>query len=237
MDFVSVILPTYNEREAIVKNVTHICKVLKDIKFEVVVVDDNSPDGTAEAVRKLNNPKVRVIVRTKDRGLGLSIGRGVEEASGNIVIGMDADGNHDPEDMPNMLKHLRGDTKLVVASRFKGSGGMKGWRMLPTFLFNGMFRLFGLPIWDNTSGYYAIRKADLEKLGLKKIYYGYGDYHLRLVFYAAAAGYKMVEVPTTYQARIGGVSKSKLGKMAIEYTKEAIRLRYGSDTLSSRIAK
>ena len=199
------------------------------IKFEVIVVDDNSPDGTAEAVRKLSAqlPQVRVIVRTKDRGLGLSIGRGIEEAMGNIIIGMDADGNHDPEDMPNMLKHLSGATKLVVASRFKGDGGMQGWRMLPTFLFNGMFRLFGLPIWDNTSGYYAVAKTDLQQLGLKRIYYGYGDYHLRLVFYAAQAGWQMEEVPTTYQARLGGVSKSKLLQMALEYTKEAFRLRFG----------
>ena len=91
-----------------------------------------------------------------------------------------------------------------------------------------MFRLFGLPIWDNTSGYYAVRKADIEKLGIKRIYYGYGDYHLRLVFYAAGAGWKMLEVPTTYQARLGGASKSKLLQMAIEYTREAYRLRFGS---------
>lgn len=227
MDFVSVILPTYNEADAIVKNVTHICRVLKKMKFEVVVVDDNSPDGTAQAVRELNNPKVRLIVRTTNRGLGLSIGRGIEEAKGNIIIGMDADGNHDPEDMPNILKHLTGDTKLVVASRFRGSGGMKGWRMLPTFLFNAMFRLFGLPIWDNTSGYYAVRKIDLVKLGLVRIYYGYGDYHLRLVFYAKQAGWQIEEVPTTYQVRLGGTSKSKLLKMAIEYTREAWRLRFG----------
>jgi hypothetical protein len=130
--------------------------------------------------------------------------------------------------MPNMLKHLTGERRLVIASRFKGNGGMSGWRMLPTFLFNGMFRLFGLPIWDNTSGYYAVRKTDLEQLGLARIYYGYGDYHLRLVFYAAQAGWKMIEVPTTYQARLGGQSKSKLLKMAVEYTKEAARLRFGS---------
>ncbi len=225
MDFVSVILPTYNEADAIVKNVIHICRVLKKRKFEVVVVDDNSPDGTAQAVRELNNPKVRVIVRTTNRGLGLSIGEGIRQTKGNIIIGMDADGNHDPEDMPNILKHLTGDIKLVVASRFKGSGGMKGWRMLPTFLFNAMFRLFGLPIWDNTSGYYGVHKTDLERLGLRRIYYGYGDYHLRLVFYAKQAGWKMVEVPTTYQARLGGTSKSKLVNMALSYTKEAWRLR------------
>jgi len=231
MDFVSVILPTFNEKDAIVKHANHVSNVLTKAgyKHEVVVVDDDSPDGTAEVVKEAakKNPNIRLIVRKENHGLGLSIGEGVEKANGNIMIGMDADGNHDPEDMPNMLKNLKGDVKLVVASRFKGDGGMKGWRMLPTFLFNGMFRLFGLPIWDNTSGYYAVRKTDIVSLGLKRIYYGYGDYHLRLVFYAAQAGWKTIEVPTTYQARIGGASKSQLGKMAIEYTKEAWRLRFG----------
>lgn len=231
MDFISVILPTYNEAEAIVPHALHVSKVLTKAgyKHEVLVVDDDSPDGTAEVVRQAGkkNPNIKVLVRKKNHGLGLSIGDGVTNALGNIVIGMDADGNHDPEDMPNMLKHLDNHTQLVVASRFKGSGGMKGWRMLPTFLFNAMFRLFGLPIWDNTSGYYAVRKSDLVKLGLKRIYYGYGDYHLRLVFYGAQAGWKMVEVPTTYQARLGGQSKSKLLQMAVEYTKEAYRLRFG----------
>lgn len=231
MDFVSVILPTFNEREAIVPHAQHVSQVLTNAgyKHEVIVVDDDSPDGTAQVVREaeIKNKNIKVIVRTKNHGLGLSIGDGVKAAVGNIIIGMDADGNHDPEDMPNMLKHLKGETKLVIASRFKDNGGMSGWRMLPTFLFNAMFRLFGLPIWDNTSGYYAVRKTDLEDLGIKRIYYGYGDYHLRLVFYAAQKGWKMEEVPTTYQERLGGASKSKLLKMAVEYTKEAWRLRFG----------
>lgn len=231
MDYISVILPTFNEAEAIVPHVQHVSSVLTKAgyKHEVLVVDDDSPDGTASVVKNQSkkNHNIKIIVRKKNHGLGLSIGDGVRKAKGNIIIGMDADGNHDPEDMPNMLKHLQGRTKLVVASRFQGGGGMKGWRMLPTFLFNAMFRLFGLPIWDNTSGYYAVHKSDLEKLGLERIYYGYGDYHLRLVFYGAQAGWHMEEVPTTYQARLGGQSKSKLLKMAFEYTKEAFRLRFG----------
>lgn len=231
MEFVSVILPTFNEKEAIVPHAMHVSKVLTKAgyKHEVLVVDDDSPDGTAEVVRKagVKNKNIKIMVRKSNHGLGLSIGDGMRAAKGSIVVGMDADGNHDPEDLPNMLQNLKGEVKLVVASRFKGDGGMKGWRMLPTFLFNAMFRIFGLPIWDNTSGYYAIHKKDLEKLGLTKIYYGYGDYHLRLVFYAAQAGYRMIEVPTTYQARLGGASKSKLLKMAVEYTKEAFRLRFG----------
>lgn len=229
---ISVILPTYNEAEAIVAHAQHVSRVLTQAGYphEVLVVDDDSPDGTAIVVRQAGkqNSNIKVIVRSKNHGLGLSIGDGVRHAMGDIIIGMDADGNHDPEDMPQMLQQLSSDTKLVVASRFKGRGGMKGWRMLPTFLFNAMFRLFGLPIWDNTSGYYAVRKADLVQLGLTRIYYGYGDYHLRLVYYAAQAGWKIVEVPTTYQPRLGGESKSKLMQMAIQYTREAARLRFGS---------
>lgn len=231
MDFVTVILPTFNEAEAIVPHAQHVSKILSKAgyKHEVLVVDDDSPDGTADVVREAGkkNQSIKILVRKVNHGLGLSIGDGVRKATGNIIVGMDADGNHDPEDLPNILKNLKGDTKLVVASRFKGSGGMKGWRMLPTFLFNAMFRLFGLPIWDNTSGYYAVRKTDLEKLGIARIYYGYGDYHLRLVFYAAKAGWKIVEVPTSYQPRLGGASKSKLIKMGITYTLEAWKLRFG----------
>lgn len=231
MDFVSVILPTFNEREAIVPHALAVSAVLTKASYphEVLVVDDDSPDGTAEVVRQAgkNNPHFNVLVRKSNHGLGLSIGDGVRKAKGQIIVGMDADGNHDPTDLPNLLKHLSAKNKLVVASRFQGEGGMKGWRRIPTFLFNAMFRLFGLPIWDNTSGYYAVRKADLVQLGLKRIYYGYGDYHLRLVFYAAQAGWRMVEVPTRYQPRLGGASKSKLTRMAVDYTKEAFRLRFG----------
>lgn len=229
MVHVSVILPTFNEAEAIVPHALHVSAVLTQAgyKHEVLVVDDDSPDWTAKVVQEIGirNQNIRVLVRKKNHGLGLSIGDGIRAAKGDVIIGMDSDGNHDPSDMPTMLKHLAGDTRLVVASRFAGSGGMKGWRMLPTFLFNAMFRLFGFPIWDNTSGYYAVRKTDLITLGLKRIYYGYGDYHLRLVFYAASAGWKMVEVPTTYQPRLGGASKSKLVKMGLSYTLEAARLR------------
>lgn len=232
MDMVSIILPTYNEREAIGAHATQVSRVLARAGYnhEVVVVDDDSPDGTARVVEELGkkNKRIRVVVRKSKHGLGLSIGEGVRQAKGKIIVGMDADGNHDPEDLPEILSHLQGDVKLVVASRFKGQGGMKGWRMIPTFLFNAMFRLFGLPIWDNTSGYYAARKRDLVKLGIERIYYGYGDYHLRLVYYAKQAGWKIIEVPTTYQARLGGVSKSRLMKMALDYTREAWRLRFGS---------
>lgn len=232
MEMISVILPTYNEKEAIVSHANHVSAVLTKAgyKHEVIVVDDDSPDGTAVVARKASqkNKNIKVTVRKNNHGLGLSIGEGIRLAKGTIIIGMDSDGNHDPRDLPRMLKALTEPTKLVVASRFARNGGMAGWRMIPTFLFNAMFRLWGLPIWDNTSGYYAVSKKDLISLGVERIYYGYGDYHLRLLWYAKENNWIIKEIPTTYQARIGGETKSKLSKMAVDYTREVMRLKRGS---------
>jgi len=190
-------------------------------------MDDNSTDNTAVYVRKLQKslPHLHIIVRKKNRGLGSSIKDGILASQGSIIVGMDADFNHDPNTLPFLLQTLQ-TCDLVVASRFKKGGGMAdGIRMLPTFLFNGFFRILGMPIWDNTSGYYAIRKKTLLNLGLDRIYYGYGDYHLRLVAFAHKTKLQITEVPTYYKKRLGGVSKSKFLNMIVSYTKEVFRLR------------
>ncbi len=190
-------------------------------------MDDNSTDGTIELVQKLHlsHPHIRLIVRTKNRGLGLSIRDGILAAKGSIIVGMDADCNHDPQTLPLLLRGLK-QHDLVIASRFMKGGGMSdSIRLLPTFFFNALFRVLGMPIWDNTSGYYAVRKKTLEKLGIDRMYYGYGDYHLRLVAFAKKAGLQITEVPTYYKKRLGGVSKSKLVEMMYTYFLEVIRLR------------
>lgn len=191
-------------------------------------MDDNSTDGTIKRVQTLHTslPQVRVIVRKKeDRGLGKSIRDGIRAAKGTIIVGMDADFNHDPQTLPSLLRSLH-RSDLVVASRFVKGGGMSNvFRQIPTFSIACVFRLLGMPIWDNTSGYYAVHKTTVEKLGIDRIYYGYGDYHLRLVAFAHKAGLQIIEVPTFYKKRLGGVSKSKLLEMLFSYFREVIRLR------------
>ena len=163
-------------------------------------------------------------MRPDNHGLGLSILEGVLAARGQIIVGMDADFNHEPADLPKLISGL-GDKELRVASRFVTGGGMSDqWRFWPTLGFNALFRLFGFPIWDNTSGYYAIHRANLLSLQPEKIYYGYGDYHLRLLHAAKKEGYNITEVPTFYRPRPSGQSKSKLLPMAVSYLKEAWRL-------------
>lgn len=191
-------------------------------------MDDNSTDGTIKLVQTLHqsHSQVRIIVRKKDdRGLGNAIRDGIKVAKGSIIIGMDADFNHDPQTLP-LLLHTLQHADLVVASRFVKGGGMSNvFRQVPTFCIACIYRLLGMPIWDNTSGYYAIRKTTVIKLGIDRIYYGYGDYHLRLVAFAHKAGLQIIEVPTYYKKRLGGVSKSKLVEMLFNYFREVIRLR------------
>ncbi len=235
---VSIILPTYNESEGIIQFLLKLQAVMfewAEIEkcspqelVEVIVVDDNSPDGTAELVREFSKiwKEVKLVVRTTDRGLGKSILAGIQASHGQVIVGMDADNNHDPLQIPVLVAVLQ-DADLVVASRFIRGGGIhQPLRWLATWLFNLGLKLLGFPVWDNFSGYYAVSKKALQNLGLERIYYGYGDYHLRLVFFAAEQGLKIKEIPTTYLERLGGQSKSQLGKMAIDYAREAIRLRF-----------
>lgn len=235
---ITVILPTYNEAQGIqlfldkVLQYLKVWAIEKRLKLaelaEIIVVDDNSPDGTAAKVREFSktHPQVRLIVRTENPGLGLSILAGVKASLGKIIVGMDADNNHDPAQIQALVTQLA-TADLVVASRFIGAGGMENqFRFYGTWLFNLLLRCLGFPIWDNFSGFYAINKLNLLDLGLERIYYGYGDYHLRLVFYAKIYNLKILEIPTKYLPRLSGQSKSNLIKLAVKYFIEALRLQY-----------
>lgn len=229
---VSIIIPTYNEKENItllIPVIKEIAKIVKGYTFEIVVVDDDSPDKTGyEAKRKFKPPSVRTFIRKINDGLAGAIKGGIEKSKGEVIIGMDADFNHDPQIIPQILEKLK-NYDLVIASRFIKGGGMDDkFRYFSTRIFNFILRFFfGFPITDNASGYYAIRRRDLLKLGLDNMYFGYGEYHLRLVYFAKKAGLRIKEVPVYYKKRPYGQSKSKLLLMAKDYFKEAIRLRFG----------
>lgn len=228
MPLVSIIIPTYNEAENIIPLLEKISKTLKSInkKFEIIVVDDSSQDKTGEIVKRYSksHSSTSVIIRTQDRGLGKSIGLGIGNAKGDIIVGMDADFNHDPKTIPLLIQALD-KTDFVVASRFIKGGGMDDKkRFILTLIFNKFCETIGFPKTDNTSGFYAVRKEVLDKIGLSNIYYGYGDYHLRLVYYIKRLNYSIAQVPSYYKERYSGQSKSKIMEMAIKYTKEALRL-------------
>lgn len=231
---ISLIIPTFNEKENIILLIKAIKKVLSESVYQIVIVDDNSPDETyKEIIRNFGNKKnIKAILRVNERGLGSSILHGIKNSDHEIIVGMDADFNHAPQIIPFLIKELE-NNDLVVASRFIKNGGMEEKkRLFPTLLFNKFLKhILGFPIMDNMSGFYAIRREKLLQLPLEKVYKGYGEYHLRLVYLAKKKGFRIKEVPVYYKKRVYGKSKSNLSKMFFLYLKEAFYLRFYAQEL------
>lgn len=235
---VSVIIPTYNERGNIAQLIDGVEQTLIRVDHEIIVVDDESPDGTAQVVKKLvlSDRRVRLLSHPPPRDLGKSILMGIMAARGDVIVGMDGDGNHDPRYIPYLIEELQ-HADLVVASRFINQKIPNPKQQIPnkfkvskskiqnigSFVFNALLRrCLGFPIWDNTSGFYAIRKKMLLSLDPLLIYHGYGEYHLRLLRAAVKKTLRIVEVPVVYPPRIHGQSKSRLGRMVGTYVRTAI---------------
>jgi len=227
---VSVVLPTYNEREGIGELVAEILAVAgaAALPVEVLVVDDDSPDGTAAHVQTAfrGEPAVRVIVRRDARGLASAIHRGITEARGDVVVLMDSDGNHDPALLPLMVRCAQ-DFDVVIGSRYVLGGGMltSQFRYWASYAFNVLIRvMLRLNIHDNLSGYLAFRPALLRGLAPETIFYGYGDYAIRLLHAVVRRGARVLEIPTVYRFRKGGESKTEFSKYLWTYLGSVCRL-------------
>lgn len=242
---VSIILPTYNERDNIGDLIDAIHQALmgggddRPLRYEVLVMDDNSPDGTADLVRRRfgldaagvscrGDATLRLHVRTHDKGLANSIRDGLERAAGRTLVVMDTDFNHDPALIPQMVDLLR-YYDLVIGSRFVMRGGMEDIaRYRLSLLYNMFIRfLFQTQIQDNLSGFFAVRRDRLMQLRPRfdKIFYGYGDYFIRLLLMAWRSEWKILEVPVFYILRRHGASKTTFWPIFRDYTKAVIRLR------------
>lgn len=229
---VSIILPTYNEKENIVDLIREILKMLQNLsgKPRIIVVDDNSPDGTADLIRKhfSGHPEVSLILRKEERGLATAIAAGLEQAQTEIVVVMDTDFNHHPKDLPRLLEKLS-QADLVIGSRYISGGGMKTSRLryLGSWVFNIFIRVvLGSPVKDNLSGFLALKKKIIAQLKGESIFFGYGDYCIRLIHYARKAGFVIEEVPVVYEFRLGGESKTHFVKYLIDYVKATLALRF-----------
>ena len=226
----SIVLPTYKEKDNIVELIQAIFAAMEpdDIDFEVVIVDDNSPDGTADAVRTnfTGDCRVKLIVRTHERGLATALRCGIEQAAGDILVFMDTDFNHDPEIIPQMIKFLQ-YYDIIIGSRFVMAGGMEDrFRQFSSLIYNyGIRLLFGTPVHDNLSGFFSICRDKLLSMDLDQIYYGYGDYFIRLLMVAHKRGYRMLEIPVFYRLRMHGHSKTQFLSIFSQYTQAILTLR------------
>jgi dolichol-phosphate mannosyltransferase len=234
---VTIVLPTYNERDNIGDLIDAIKQELAPLRwrYEILVVDDSSPDGTAGLVSErylpapaTDNGFVRLIVRTQNKGLANSIREGLEKAAGQTLVVMDTDFNHDPTMIPQMVDLLR-YYDLVIGSRFVMRGGMEDLlRYRLSLLYNVFIRvLLHTQIQDNLSGFFAVRRERLFQLEPKfgRIFYGYGDYFIRLLLAAWRNNWKILEVPVFYILRRHGDSKTGFWRIFRDYTGAVIKLR------------
>lgn len=204
---VSIILATYNERENIVDMVRAIAANVSD-PLEVIVVDDNSPDQTAQVALDMHDPRVRVIRRVRARGLASAINRGIIESRGEIVGWMDADLCHPPSLLPRMIEGLN-DCDVVIGSRYIGNGADRRSpaRVLTSRMVNGLARwILGGGIRDYDSGFILLRREVLDSVSLMP--HGYGSYFIELLFACHRKGLKIIEIPYTFTDRAKGTSKS-----------------------------
>jgi dolichol-phosphate mannosyltransferase len=225
----SIILPTYKERDNIVELVQAIHRHLEPdgFNYEVVIVDDNSPDGTADVVRAAfgGDPRVKLHVRTQERGLATALRYGAEHSEGEVLVFMDTDFNHDPAMIPQLVKFLE-YYDVVIGSRFVMRGGMEDRvRYIFSFIYNlGLRFLFGTRVWDNLSGFFAIYRDKLLELDLDQIFYGYGDYFIRLLMVGWRRGWRLLEIPVFYRLRMRGHSKTQFLSIFTLYTSAILKL-------------
>jgi len=217
MTNISVVIPTYNERDNVVLLVRQIVKLLPD--STILVVDDNSPDGTAEALRNLKIPNLTVFVRN-ERGLGSALRYGIKKAlelETEFVVTMDADLSHNPTYLPQMVKlAVEADYDLVIGSRYVKGGGIENWPLRRRVISRGANYLFRLisrsPLNDNTSNYRVYsRKAGTLALNCETAN-GY-EFQICSVFKIVKSNLRTVEYPIIFKDR--KVGKSKLRSLEI----------------------
>lgn len=212
---VSVVLPTLNESENIESVIVGILRNVPG-SVEIVVIDDNSADGTSERVAALSLPQVRVIRRMGAGGLASAIARGVQESRGEVIVWMDADGGMPPAKLPEMIARLR-DYDVCIGSRYvQGGADQRVWvRRYASIFINGLARrVLGCGIRDYDSGFVAVKRCVLDQVPIVPV--GYGAYFIEFVYTACRKGFRVGEVPYVFRERTHGVSKSRpsLGQFA-----------------------
>ena len=233
-----LILPTYNEAENIEPLVRAALPQLESTGLEhtVLIVDDNSPDGTGEIADRLaaETERVRVLHRPHKEGLGRAYLAGFEVAlaeGAELILEMDSDFSHDPADLPRLIA-ATGAADLVLGSRYVPGGGVLDWGIVRRALSRGGSAyarlLLGVPVRDLTGGFKCFHRRVLETIDLKGVHAdGYG-FQIELTYRAVRAGFTVTEVPITFRERRVGRSKMT-ARIALEavWKVPALRLRRG----------
>lgn len=248
----SIIVPTYNESENIIRLIETIHKNIPEyMSCEIIIVDDNSPDGTGKIVNdymnKTNDIKhaneeqknfrslVKVIHRENKTGLISAILEGIKSSNGENILIMDADFSHPPEIIPSMIKELAidSDCDIVIASRYVEGGSVTGWPFKRRFISKGATKIaqysLGIGIKDPMSGFFAFRRHIIKSINFDAI-----GYKILLEILVKTQGARVKEIPYNFTDRKFGASK--LGASVIfDYIKSVWKLyRYGKSAKERR---
>lgn len=208
-----VVIPTYNESENIESLIESVLSQVDDLN--VLVVDDNSPDGTSELVRAMmqNNDRIHIIERPGKMGLGTAYCDGFRYSLNkgfDLIFEMDADFSHDPKDLPRFIKEIE-DNDLVIGSRYIRGVNVINWplgRLMLSYFASMYTRIItGMPIMDATGGFKCFRAAKLAQVDLNTIKSnGYG-FQIEMNYRMWHSGARIKEIPIIFIDRRSGVSK------------------------------
>lgn len=215
---VSIILPTYNEVDNFKKIVREILTVFRDnnINGNIIIVDDNSPDGTGIMAQRLseNMPKtLYVINREKKMGLGSAYISGFKKAlylGADYIFEMDADFSHNPHSIPSFLQAMK-EADLAIGSRYIQGGSTKNWELHRKLIskFGTIYakKVLNLEINDLTSGFRCYKRQVLENLNLDEIQSDGYSFQIEMAYKTKQAGFKIKEIPIIFADRQKGISK------------------------------
>ena len=231
-----LVLPTYQEIENIERALRAVHAALAGCGLEdshVLVVDDSSPDGTAQRAKELGDelPGLEVLVRPEREGLGRAYidGFGYAISHGaDCLLQMDADLSHDPADISRLLGAVRAGADVAIGSRYVAGGGVADWGLLRRLLSRGgslyARSVLGLEIRDLTGGFKCLRTGVLQAIDLPSVQaQGYG-FQIEVTNRAIRAGFEVVEVPIVFRDRKAGISKMS-PRIAVEAFLLVPRLR------------
>ena len=218
MEKVLVIIPTYNESE----NIQRVVELtLMDSVFDILVVDDSSPDGTADLVfemMKIHPNRLFLEQRAGKEGLGKAYLHGFEWAlkkKYDYIFEMDADLSHDPRELSPMLSHLKSDFDMVIGSRYIKGINVVNWplsRILLSYFASFYVRFItGMPIKDPTAGFVCYKRSVLQAIDLDDIQFVGYAFQIEMKFKAINKKFKIKEIPIIFTDRIKGESKLTKG--------------------------
>lgn len=222
----SVISPTYNEAENVSGFVKAVCAALEGSNYEILIVDDDSPDLTWQLAGEIakQNPRLRVVRRSSQRGLGHAVLQGFSQARGKLVACIDADLQHDPSILSQMVLELRKGCDVAVGSRYVLGGGVHKWswvrRLMSWIATKAAQVCIRVKLSDPMSGYFMMRREDF--LAIREQLNPEG-FKILLEILAKLKPEGIAEIPYTFRARIAGQSKLST-KVALEYAQQLARL-------------